>query len=346
MEGSRKIVHGLILLALLVVALPAEAQTQAQPLVTITVLPPAYARIVAVLGGDLIRVVNPMPPNVDPHTYEPRPEDIERALRSDLVVVDARGHLPFGDRLIDVARERKARIVVLQEELKKRGWRPEITARGTENPHLPLDANATMLMIDVVREEIIKVAREKGVAAADLERLSARLAVASGIIKGSISAGVEVAKARLGNMSGVASYSSKGVYVLRSIGITAVGNLVEEHEEPSPAKIRELKSKGAKCILVLEDADHYSRGIIEELRKNDIKPVFVSLREANRRGLPAAIPVMTAEALRVGCQEEVEVKVEDHHHEEGMQPLTLGLAAYSVIATIALAALLFRRIVK
>lgn len=348
MERSRSLVHGLLLMALLALSLaPAEAQTQAQPIVTVTVLPPAYARIVAMLAGDLVRVVNPMPPNVDPHTYEPKPEDIDRAFRSDLIVVDAKGHLPFGDRLIDLARERGARIVVVIDEIKKRGWQPEITGKGVENIHIPLDANATVLMIDVVREEIVKVAREKGASAADVERLNARLAVASGIMKSMISAGAEIGKARAGNMSGVAAYSSKGVYVLRSIGIRAVDSLVEEHEEPSPAKIKELKSKGVKCILILEDADHYSKGVIEELKKNDINPVFISAREANRRGMAAALPIMAAEALRAGCENSVKVEVADHHDHDGESSmLTMGLAAYSLLATIALGVLLFRRIVK
>lgn len=53
------------------------------------------------VGGELVAVECILPNNVDPHSYEPKPADVRRLAKADLVIVNGLGLEPWATRLIE-----------------------------------------------------------------------------------------------------------------------------------------------------------------------------------------------------------------------------------------------------
>ncbi|MCS7107746.1 MAG: zinc ABC transporter substrate-binding protein [Acidilobaceae archaeon] len=351
MDASRSKVHEVLSIALLLlIAFPLlsavegiASQPQAQPIVTISVVPPVWARVLNIVGSPFVRAVNPVPEGVDPHHYEPKPEDIERALRADLVVVDSREHLPMGKRLVEAARERGVPLILVEEDARKRGWRPLLKPSGAENLHVHFDANATLIMVDMVVERIVEIARAKGVPQAQLEAMRSALSSRASLFKAIYLSSITLGKSRAQGMEGVALYSSLSQYLARDIGITPVVILLDEHEEElKPRDLERLKASGAKCMLMLEGPEHFDQKVVKEISELGVRPVIVKVREVMGAAGPHFLPAVAAEALAQGCSAQVMVEAHEHEHQH-IDPLLVGVSAYALAVTLLAAFLLLRR---
>ncbi|MEN3000208.1 MAG: zinc ABC transporter substrate-binding protein [Acidilobaceae archaeon] len=346
---TKKVHEALALALILLIALPLLSalhgiapEAQAQPLVTVTVVPPSWARVIAMIGSPFVRVVNPIPEGVDPHHYEPKPEDIEKAVKADIIVVDNLEHLPINKKLVEAARERKVPLILVEEDAMKRGWRPLKKPSGADNKHLHLDPNSTMIMVEMVIEEAVKIAKAKGAPAAQVEAMSSRLSANAAMFKSTYLSSISYAQSVLKGMSGVALYSAKTQYVAHSMGLKPVFIMLDEpEEEPKPGDIERLKASGAKCVLLLAGHEHFDERVVEDLSKAGVKVVYVNIREVMRRAGPHFVPAVTAEALVQACGKPM---VEhDHHDHLHIDPVTTGLAAYAALVTVVAALLVLRR---
>lgn len=104
------------------------------------------------VGGDAIDVSLLLPPGVEPHSFEPRPEDMMTVAKADIFIYTNRGMEPWAEKLLSgVTKNGKP----VQIEAGK-GARYSNTAAttghdhkgGAKDPHIWLDVANAMLMID------------------------------------------------------------------------------------------------------------------------------------------------------------------------------------------------------
>jgi manganese/zinc/iron transport system substrate-binding protein len=83
------------------------------------------------IGGDRVRVVGLMKPGVDPHTYEPRPDDAILVRKADVVLYNG---LHLEGKMVDVFENAGGKAVALAEDerIKTRGSE---TYKGAPDPH-------------------------------------------------------------------------------------------------------------------------------------------------------------------------------------------------------------------
>lgn len=320
------------------------ARGEEKPLITVTAVPPMYAQYISLIGGNYVRVYSPIPPNVDPHTYEPTPDVINRAMNSDIVIVDVIGHLPIASKLVEMARERGVSYLIIYDELIKRGWRPLNKTSGTPDLHIEFDLNATLLFLDIVRDVLNSILKAKTSSDQALyERISIYLNSSVDTLKSIISNTYSYARDHVSRVRNVALYSYVSLYLARSIGVDPVYILLEEPEmEPTPGDINNLRLSGAKCILILQGIEEYSDRIISEIQSIGVTPAIVNIRETIIENTPYLAPVIVARELERVCSSAQETSARTSYSLYS-DPIFIMLLAYSVVATIALAYLIYKR---
>ncbi|MEM0043913.1 MAG: zinc ABC transporter substrate-binding protein [Sulfolobales archaeon] len=338
------IIGSLMILFLSSLILPTISITysQTQPLITVTAVPPLYAIYLSFIGDGFVDVKNPMPPGVDPHTYEPTPEVISSAVNSDLVIVDVIGHLPIASKLIEAAKERGVKYLVIYDELIKRGWKPLNKSSGAPDIHIEFDLNATLLFIDIARDAITAILREK--LSNDMARfmqISSSINASADTLKRIVENSYQYARSKVSGLEGVALYSIVSLYLVRSIGIDPVYTLLEEpDQEPTPGALVDLRNSNAKCILVLEGMEEYSDRVLSEIESMGVKPVIVNIRETMLAGAPYIAPVLVASALENSCTGS---QSSEAGASQTLNIATYALLAYSIAVSIALIYIIYKR---
>lgn len=115
----------LLLLGFLAAALPAHA---GEPLKVVASFP-IVADIVRQVGGEDVAVTSLIPPETDPHAWEPRPHDMRQLAEADLVVVNGLGLEGWLDRAVRASGYR-GRVVVASRDVE-----PIVDASGIPDPH-------------------------------------------------------------------------------------------------------------------------------------------------------------------------------------------------------------------
>lgn len=90
-----------ILVATVLAASPAASSPERPLRVGVTLNP--YYSWVANVGGDAVTVVSVIPSGADPHSYQPRPEDLAALSSLDAVVVNGLGHDAFLEPMLRAA---------------------------------------------------------------------------------------------------------------------------------------------------------------------------------------------------------------------------------------------------
>jgi len=330
----------IILIIFIFIQSASTVYSQNTPLVTITVIPPMYVSIVDLIGGGLVKAVSPIPPGVDPHTYEGTPQDIQNALKTDLVIVDVIGHLPIASKLVDAAKSSGKPYIILFDELIKRDWRPLKKPSGTDNLHIDMDKNVMIFFVEIVREEILKIIREKY--PQSYEQASLIINISSQNMINIINSTYTYAESKIKsyNIDKIALYSTASQYLANSIGIDPVYILLEEPEqEPTLQSIEALKNSGARCILILQGQEEYTNVILERIQSIGVKPVIVNVREAILKGVPYLIPVIVADKLVSECSYASSPQI--NTRSLYTDPYFIALATYSIIVTVLLIAYIF-----
>ena len=131
----------------------------------VTTLFPLYdfARTIA---GDKAQVTMLLPPGVEPHTFEPKPEEMIRISRAGLFIYTSRYMEPWADKIISGIDSKTLRVVNAGERVSYRagmvtdehGHGPkEGRAHGQKgmDPHVWLDFNNAVLMVDAILDGFI-----------------------------------------------------------------------------------------------------------------------------------------------------------------------------------------------
>ena len=104
----------------------------------VVVTSPSLLWVVKEVGGDLVSVVNVIPPGIDPHTYEPPPSQLVSVLKNaDVVFITGPTHLPVESRIKELAREGVIRAIIIDyKDYVRHGLRILLNPRtGLPNPH-------------------------------------------------------------------------------------------------------------------------------------------------------------------------------------------------------------------
>ncbi len=106
--------------------------------IRVVVTSPSLLWVVKEVGGDLVSVVNIIPPGTDPHTYEPPPSQLVSMLKNaDVVFITGPTHLPVELRIKELAREGAIKAIIIDyEDYVRHGLRILPNPRtGLPNPH-------------------------------------------------------------------------------------------------------------------------------------------------------------------------------------------------------------------
>ena len=167
------------------VALAASASALAAMRVVATTTD--MAALATAVGGDLIAVETIVPPATDPEAFEPRPGDLERVRRADLIVRVGLGYDFWLDALINQAGEKRlmrggegyldASVGVPLLEIRGQSVVNEGGhAHGVANPHYWLDPANAIIITAGIAEALARLApRERDRIVANRERFLAKL---------------------------------------------------------------------------------------------------------------------------------------------------------------------------
>ncbi len=140
--GTIRVV-ALLIVALLITASISVRGTQAEASGTtgsirVVVTSPSLLWVVKEVGGDLVSVMNIIPPGTDPHTYEPPPSQLISMLKNaDVVFITGPTHLPVELRIRELAREGAIKAIIIDyEDYVRHGLRILPNPKtGLPNPH-------------------------------------------------------------------------------------------------------------------------------------------------------------------------------------------------------------------
>jgi len=90
-----------IITILFVIALSSTALAGKKLTVGVTLHP--YYSWVANIAGDTVEILPAIPAEVDPHSYQPRPQDLEKLGTMDAIVVNTLGHDAYVDNMLKAA---------------------------------------------------------------------------------------------------------------------------------------------------------------------------------------------------------------------------------------------------
>lgn len=128
---------------------PAGVSGSAGPLIVTTSISP-IADLIRQVGGDRVKVTNLVPTGVDPHSYEPKPDDIRQVALSSLFFANGAGEELYLDKLVQNAANSHLREIVLSDGLTILDKSPD----NPGNPHLWLDVQNAERYVAKIRDAL------------------------------------------------------------------------------------------------------------------------------------------------------------------------------------------------
>lgn len=223
----------------------------------VTTLFPLYdfARSIA---GNTARVTMLLPPGVEPHTFEPRPEDMIRISRAGLFVYTSRYMEPWAEKIITGINSASLRVVNAGERVRYRGGVAHDThdheqhgGQGTGmDPHVWLDFTNAILMVDAILDGFIAADPANGdIYRRNAETLKARLSALDTRFRD----GLALCSTRKLLHGGHYTFGYlAGRYKLEYHALSGVSSDAEPSAERMAALVREIKSSGATHLFAEE----------------------------------------------------------------------------------------------
>ena len=232
----------------------------ASGLQVVTTLFPLYdfARTIA---GDKAVVTMLLPPGVEPHTFEPKPEDMIRISRAGLFIYTSRYMEPWAEKIITGIDSRALRVVNAGERVSYRAGGSEDT-HGHEgedrhdhdkkgmDPHIWLDfANAAHMVDTILEGFIASDPGNGGVYRQNAEALKSRLAALDQRYKQGLSS---CSTRKLLHGGHYTFGYLAGRYGLEYHALSGISSDSEPSAERMVALVREIRSSGAGFLFAEE----------------------------------------------------------------------------------------------
>ncbi|MGI8586998.1 MAG: metal ABC transporter substrate-binding protein [Chloroflexia bacterium] len=210
-------------------SLPTEAPGKLHVTVTTTQI----RSMTEAVAGDYAQVISLLQANVDPHSYEPKPEDVQRIARADLVLKHGVGLDSWLDKVIANAGGRRAPVVVTAGISPLPGTADEPAG----DPHVWFDVTNAMTMTLDIRDALIGAdAAHAAAYRANADAYLSRLAVLDAEIQAEINT-IPPDQRKM-----VTNHDAFGYYI-RRYGLTYVGSVVpslDASAEPSARQLGDL----------------------------------------------------------------------------------------------------------
>lgn len=190
------------------------------------------------VGGNNIEVINIVPPGVEPHDFEPTPQDITKVYSADIFVFNGSGFDPWAEKIAPELKKRGIAVIHMTEHfdlLESKDVHEGEEGHEEENmdPHIWLDPVLAKKEIEIIRDTLKEA--DPGNSSAYESNANNYLAKLSELD--------EKYRAGLANCAirdAVASHAAFGYLAKRyNLNIVNIAGLSPE-EEPSPRKIAEV----------------------------------------------------------------------------------------------------------
>ncbi len=224
----------------------------------VTTLFPLYdfARTIA---GDKAQVTMLLPPGVEPHTFEPKPEEVIRISRAGLFIYTSRYMEPWAEKIVSGIDSTALRVINAGEKVSYRavagkdvheGGKEHGNDRKGMDPHIWLDFTNASLIVDAILDGF--VAADPGNSALyrqNAETLKARLAALDQRYRSSLST---CSTRKLLHGGHYTFGYLAGRYNLDYHALSGISSDSEPSAERMIALIREIKSSGTTYLFAEE----------------------------------------------------------------------------------------------
>lgn len=152
----------LLLILLLVMLFPACSKpgnrVDTGKLKVVTTLYPLYD-FTRIIGGDAVNVSLLLPPGVEPHSFEPRPEDMMTVAKADIFIYTNSGMEPWAEKLLGGV-SKNGKPVKLEAGQGARYASAALSTghehkEGAKDPHIWLDITNAQQMVDNIANALI-----------------------------------------------------------------------------------------------------------------------------------------------------------------------------------------------
>lgn len=228
----------------------------------VTTLFPLYD-FARTIGGDKAQVAMLLPPGVEPHTFEPKPEEIIRINRAGLFIYTSKYMEPWAEKIITGIDNKKLLIVNAGERAvyregagedehnhEQKDGKPHDQGRKGQDPHVWLDFANAALMVDSILDGFIAADPGNGpVYRQNAEVLKSRLAALDQRYRNTLSS-CSTRKLLHGGHYTFGYLSHR--YGLEYHALSGISSDSEPSAERMVALIREIKSSGATYLFAEE----------------------------------------------------------------------------------------------
>jgi zinc transport system substrate-binding protein len=242
----------------------------ARGLQVITTLFPLYdfARTIA---GDKARVTMLLPPGVEPHTFEPKPEDMIRINRAGLFIYTSRYMEPWAEKILTGINNPLLKVVNAGERV---SYRPGISDGGhagehgpalgggegtghdhghdqsAMDPHVWLDFANAALLVDAIRDGFIAADPQNG---PEYRRNADTLKVSLDALDRRYRKTLDSCETRMLLHGGHYTFGYlAGRYGLKYHALSGISSDAEPSAERMVALVREIKASGATHLFAEE----------------------------------------------------------------------------------------------
>ncbi len=193
------------------------------------------------VGGELVEVTTITPPGVEPHEYEPTPQDLVKMQKADLVLMNGNGLDSWAEKVVDGLRAEQVRVLVLSEGI---AVLPSEEGAGLD-PHVWLDPVFAIQISEKIASALSQGSPDADQLTAQKEAYVARLKA--------LDEAYQAGLARCERREIVTSHNAFR-YLAKRYSLTNYYILgLSPEEDPSPQKIAEVstlaKQKGVKAIF-------------------------------------------------------------------------------------------------
>lgn len=193
------------------------------------------------VGGELVEVTTITPPGVEPHEYEPTPQDLVKMQKADLVLINGNGMDPWAEKVVDGLRAKQIRVLILSEGI---AVLPSEEGEGLD-PHVWLDPVFAAQISEAIATALSQSSPDTARFIAQKDAYAARLKA--------LDEAYQAGLARCERREIVTSHNAFR-YLAKRYNLTNLYILgLSPEEDPSPQKIAEVstlaKQKGVKTIF-------------------------------------------------------------------------------------------------
>ncbi len=288
----------ILLFGLLLISQVASVENPVKVAVTMPVL----GAIVEEVGGESVQVVSLLPPNVDPHSYEPGVEAVLGSISgASLIVMSGPSHLPLEEKVKRLSEEELIKIPILDyRDYEATGLLLlSVPGTGATNPHgyiFSFSGQKAIAKACAAKLERIDPAKADYYEE-NLGRYLRRLSTLEERVK---AMGISDMKVIIGGPD--------LQYLAEDLDLKVVDMIVKAHGiEPSTQDLSKMINsvkEGEADVIILSDIEvSENSALLGALRENKIPYIIVPIRELTED--PELIPLVTASLLKSSLEGEV-----------------------------------------